>query len=184
MTRPQKRDFPVVEARHFLEPGPVVLVSSHHAGKSNIMTLGWHSILAFAPSLVGCMISSGNHSFEMIRQSGECVVNLPTVELADVVSKIGNCTGTAVDKFAEFGLTASPAERVSAPLIDECFASFECKLYDDAMVPNYNYFIFEIVKAHVAEGMEHPKTIHYMGDGEFMIAGDVIERRELFTKVS
>ncbi|MDJ0930036.1 flavin reductase family protein [Breoghania sp.] len=184
MTRSEKRDFPVEEARHFLEPGPVVLISSHCDGASNIMTLGWHSILAFAPSLVNCMISSGNHSFEMIRRTGECVINLPTLDLADIVSKVGNCTGSEVDKFAEFGLTAKPAEIVYAPLIDECHACFECRVYDDAMVNNYNYFIFEIVKAHVAGDPEHPKTIHYMGDGKFMVAGDVIDRKEFFTKVN
>ena len=55
-----------------------MLVSSHCEGKHNIMTVGWHTVLEFSPSLVGCMISGGNHSFEMIRQSRECVINLPT----------------------------------------------------------------------------------------------------------
>src|SRR3712207_9223115 len=75
---PEKRDFPVSQVRRYLEPGPIVLVSSRCAGQSNIMTLGWHMILEFTPSLVGCMIAGGNHSFHMIRNSRECVINLPT----------------------------------------------------------------------------------------------------------
>ena len=74
----KKRDFPVQEVRRYLEPGPIVLVSSRWRGRSNIMTLGWHTVLEFTPSLIGLMISSGNYSHDMIRRSKECVINLPT----------------------------------------------------------------------------------------------------------
>ena len=87
---PEKRDFPVSQVRRYLEPGPIVLVSSRWAGQSNIMTLGWHTVLEFTPSLVGCMIAGGNHSFPMIRNSRECVINLPTTALTDQVVGIGN----------------------------------------------------------------------------------------------
>ena len=92
---PEKRDFPVSQVRRYLEPGPIVLVSSRWAGQSNIMTLGWHTVLEFTPSLVGCMISGGNHSFHMIRNSRECVINLPTTALTDQVVGIGNTSGAA-----------------------------------------------------------------------------------------
>jgi len=57
LKHPEKRDFPVSQMRRYLEPGPIVLVSSRWAGQSNIMTLGWHTVLEFTPSLVGCMIA-------------------------------------------------------------------------------------------------------------------------------
>lgn len=179
-----KKPFPVEQVRRYLEPGPVVLVSSAAGGKTNIMTMGWHAILEFSPSLVGCVIASDNHSFGMIRASGECVINLPTTALVDQVAKIGNVSGAQVDKFAAFGLTALPATRVGAPLIAECHASFECRLHDDVLVDKYNYFIFEVVAAHVAEHPAHPQTLHYTGDGTFMVAGKTITRRGLFTNVS
>ena len=179
-----KKPFPVDQVRRYLEPGPVVLVSSCAGGRTNIMTLGWHSILAFSPSLVGCVIAAGNHSFDMIRSTGECVINLPTTALVDAVATIGNVSGADVDKFAAFGLTPQPASKVAAPLIAECHANFECRLHDDAMVDKYNYFIFEVVAAHVAERPAHPETLHYRGDGTFMVAGKTITRRALFTKVS
>ena len=77
-----KRDFPVYKVRRYLEPGPIVLVSSRWRGKTNIMTVGWHTVMEFAPSLIGCIIAGGNHSFHMIRSSGECVINLPTTKLS------------------------------------------------------------------------------------------------------
>lgn len=177
---PHKQEFPVSRVRRYLEPGPIVLVSSRWRGRSNIMTLGWHTILEFSPSLVGLMISAGNHSFDMIRSSGECVVNLPTTALTDTVVGIGNTTGARIDKFAEFGLTAEESARVDAPAIRECHAAFECRLHEDALVERYNFFIFEVVAAHAAPEPEYPETLHYTGDGVFMVAGEIVDRRALF----
>jgi flavin reductase (DIM6/NTAB) family NADH-FMN oxidoreductase RutF len=77
MAIPRKKDFPVAEIRRFIEPGPIVLVGSAWKGRQNIMTMGWHMVMEFQPSLVGCLISSGNHSFEMVRRSRECTINVP-----------------------------------------------------------------------------------------------------------
>lgn len=176
----RKEDFPTAGVRRYLEPGPIVLVSSHWQGRNNIMTLGWHMVMEFSPSLVACMISRGNHSHRMIRESGECVINLPTTRLTDQVVGIGNCSGAETDKFAAFGLTTEPAREVRAPLIGECHASFECRLHDDALVGKYDLFVFEVVKAHVAPSPRHPETLHYTGDGVFMVSGRIISRRSLF----
>ena len=178
--QPRKRDFPVSQIRRYLEPGPIVLVSSRWKGEANIMTMGWHTVLEFTPSLVGCVIAGGNHSFRMIRGSGECVINLPTTRLTDAVINIGNSSGAEIDKFRTFRLTADAAEAVAAPLIGECHASFECRLHDDALVDRYNFFIFEVVKAHVAASPKYPETLHYTGDGVFMVSGKVISRRAQF----
>jgi flavin reductase (DIM6/NTAB) family NADH-FMN oxidoreductase RutF len=176
-----KTDFPVHNIRRFLEPGPIVLVSSAHKSQTNIMTMGWHMVMEFGPSLVGCIISSASHSFELIRNSEQCVINLPTEDLAGTVVKIGNSTGRDVDKFTEFGLTPKTGAEVNAPMIEECYANFECRLVDSSLIPKYNMFVFEVVKAHVATSPKYPKTIHYRGDGEFMISGANTRRyRKLF----
>lgn len=180
----QKKTWPLDEVRHWLEPGPVVLISSRWQDKDNIMTLGWHTILAFSPSLVGCMISAGNASFEAIRRSGNCVINLPEASMADTVAGIGNCSGTACDKFERFRLTKEKSSRVTAPAIAECHASFECQLYDDAQVESYNFFIFGVVAAHVRPKPVWPHTLHYAGSGQFRTDGEVIDKQKLFTKVS
>jgi len=176
-----KKDFPVANIRRFLEPGPIVLVSSAYKGETNIMTMGWHMVMEFTPSLIGCLISAANHSFEMVRGSRQCVINVPTVDLAPKVVRIGNSSGRDIDKFAEFGLTPKAGTHVRAPLIDECYANFECRLVDSSWVRKYNLFVFEVVKAHVATSPKYPKTIHYRGDGEFMISGENTARyRKLF----
>jgi len=176
----QKADFPVSDIRRYLEPGPIVLVSSAWRGERNIMTMGWHTVMEFSPSLVGCVIASGNHSFDLVRHSRQCVINLPTTALTDIVVGIGNCSGADVDKFDKFGLTAQPSHKVKAPLITECHANFECRIKDDALVNRYNFFIFEVVKAHVAPRPKHPQTLHYTGDGVFTVSGKIVSRRNLF----
>jgi flavin reductase (DIM6/NTAB) family NADH-FMN oxidoreductase RutF len=176
----KKQDFPVSDIRRFLEPGPVVLVSSADKDERNIMTMGWHMVMEFTPSLVGCLISSGNHSYELVSRSRECVINIPTVELAPIVAKIGNCSGAEVDKFAKFKLTAAPAALVKAPLIAQCYANLECRLVDGRLRDKYNVFIFEVVKAHAPRAPKYPKTIHYRGDSIFMVAGRSLNLRRYF----
>ena len=180
MKRYAKKDYPLVEIRRHLEPGPIVLVSSAWQGKTNIMTMGWHMMMQFTPALFGCYIWTGNHSYEMIRRSRQCVINVPTVDLIDTVVAIGNSSGSDIDKFEAFGLSRGKAERVEAPLIDECYASFECTLDDDRLVADKGLFIWRVVKAHVAPSPKNPKTVHYRGDGEFMVAGRAISRRGSF----
>ena len=177
----RKRDFPVSKVRRFLEPGPIILVSSALNDEKNIMTMGWHMIMEFEPSLIGCYIWNENYSFHMIKKSKECVVNIPTVDLATTVVKIGNCSGRNRDKFTEFKLTALPGKKVKAPLIKECYANFECKLIDASLINKYSLFILEVVKAHVDTSPKFPQTIHYRGDGLFMISGPTVSRyRKLF----
>jgi flavin reductase (DIM6/NTAB) family NADH-FMN oxidoreductase RutF len=167
----KKKDYPVAEARRYLEPGPAVLVSSAYGDKRNIMTMGWHTVLEFTPSLIGCMITSSNYSFHLIKKSGESVINIPTRDLSKIVVGIGNCSGSDTDKFEKFGLTAEAGHKVKAPLIKECYASFECRIHDRKMIDRYNFFIFEIVKAQVAVSPKYPETIHYRGDSIFMVSG-------------
>ena len=180
----KKKNFPLTKIRRFLEPGPVVLVTSAHKGERNVMTLGWHMMLGFSPALVGCFIWDQNHSFSLIRRSRQCVINVPTVDMVETVIAVGNSHGPGTDKFKEFGLTPTPASKVAAPLIAECYASFECRLLDTSMIKKYSLFVFEVVKAHVASSPKYPTTIHYRGDGAFMVAGRSVSYRSRFKRVN
>lgn len=158
-----------------LEPGPVVLVTTAHKGKADIMTQSWHTMMEFEPPLVGCVISGRNHSFEALTKAKECVISIPSVELAKQVVGIGNCSGSKVDKFKKFKLTAQPASKVAAPLIAECFANLECRVVDTRMVNKYNFFVLEVVQAWVDPAQKKPRTLHHQGKGVFMVAGDTIK---------
>jgi flavin reductase (DIM6/NTAB) family NADH-FMN oxidoreductase RutF len=175
-----KHDYDLADIRRLLEPGPVVLVSSAQGGKTNIMTMGWHMMIGFTPALVGCYIDPGNHSYDMVVGSGECVINIPTADMLEQVIGIGNCSGADADKFERFGLTAQPGGEVAAPLIAECYASFECRLADARPNPNAPLFVWQVVRAHVAKVPKLPQTLHYRGDGQFMISGREIDSRQRY----
>lgn len=174
----KKRDLPLHCIRRFLEPGPIVLVTSRHGGEMGIMAMGWHMVMEFEPSRIGCFITSANKSFELIRKSGECVINIPEAHMLNTVIGIGNSHDG--DKFRRFNLTAEKADLVSAPLIKECYANYECKLVDTSLVKKYSMFVFEVVKAHAASSPRYPTTVHYRGDGVFMIAGRNTNRASKF----
>ncbi len=86
----------------------------------------------------------------------------------------------SVDKFKKFKLTAVAGDEVKAPLIAQCYANLECRLVDGRLRDKFNFFVFEVVKAHAAPAPKYPKTIHYRGDGMFMVAGRSLNLRRLF----
>ena len=67
------------------EPGPVVLLSTTRAGKTSIMALSWQTMMEFEPRLGGCVVSGRNHSFRLLKATRECVINVPTADLAETV---------------------------------------------------------------------------------------------------
>jgi len=170
-----KKNFPLPHVYRLLEPGPVVLVTTTHKGKANIMTMSWHTMMEFEPPLVGCVISGRNYSFDALCKTKECVLNIPAVELAKQVVGVGNCSGIKVDKFKKFKLTSMPASRVAPPLIAECYANLECKVVDTRMVNKYNFFVLEVLKAWIDPASKNSRTLHHQGKGVFMVAGETIK---------
>jgi flavin reductase (DIM6/NTAB) family NADH-FMN oxidoreductase RutF len=170
-----KKSLPLARVYRLLEPGPVVLVTTAGKERANVMAMSWHAMMEFEPPLVGCVISNRNFSFGLLKATKECVINIPTVQLAAKVVGCGNTSGRTVDKFRRFGLTPVPASRVRAPLIAECHASLECRVADARLVAKYNFFILEVLRAWVDPSRKNPRTIHHLGMGAFMVAGRTIK---------
>ncbi len=170
-----KKSCPLSKVYGLLEPGPVVMVTTARNEHSNIMTMSWQTMLEFEPPLVACVISNRNDSFEMIKKSKQCVINIPTVEIAEKVVACGNSHGSKTDKFSQFGLTPRPAKFVKAPLIDECYANLECRVVDTSMANKYCLFVLEVIKAWIDPAVKNPRTIHHQGKGQFMVAGETIK---------
>ncbi len=167
-------DLPLVDVYRLLEPGPVVLLTTAQAGRHNVMTMSWHMMVEFAPPLLACVVSSGDHSFKALHETHECVIAIPSRALAQKVVAVGNCSGRDVDKFQTIGLTPRPAREVAAPLVEECFANLECRIVDTHLVNKYNLFVLEVVAAHHDPKQKNPKTIHHRGFGEFAVDGEII----------
>lgn len=170
----KKKVLPLSQVYGLLEPGPVVLVSTAHLGRANIMPMSWHTMMEFVPPLVGCVVSNQNYTFQVLRATGECVINVPTVELAKKVVACGNASGQSVDKFDRFGLTPVAGTFVNAPLVAECYANLECKVVDRKLVAKYNFFVLEVVKAWIDPRVKRPRTIHHQEEGLFRVPGRTI----------
>ena len=149
------------------------------AGKRrpNVMTQSWHMMIEFEPPMVACVVSNRNFTFNTLKATKECVINIPTVELVEKVVACGNSSGRKVDKFETIGLTPVAASRVRAPLIAECYANLECRVVDTREVNRYCLFILEVLKAWIDPARKHPRTIHHMGKGTFMVSGKTIKLR-------
>jgi len=165
---------PLSRVYALLEPGPVVLLATARRGRANVMAMSWHMMVEFEPPLVACVVSGANHSFAALKATRQCVIAIPSVELAETIVKIGNCSGRDIDKFAAFGLTAKPASQVQAPLIAECFVNLECRIHDTRMVNRYNMFVLEVVQAWTEPRRAERRTIHHQGYGQFAVDGETI----------
>lgn len=159
-----------------IEPGPVVLITTHDGTKSNIMTISWTMVLDFTPAFA---LTTGewNYSYAALRKTRQCVVAIPTVDMIDKVVGIGACSGADTDKFARFDLTPVRASRVKAPLIKECLANIECKVVD--IVARHNIVVLEGLAAHIDPARKEKRTLHAVGDGTFIVDGRRLDRRKM-----
>lgn len=171
----QKKSFPLSKVYQLLEPGPVIMVTTSNKGKPNIMTMSWHMMVDFVPPLVACVMGEENYSFEILKETQACVINIPTAQLAQQVVGIGSTTGSKFDKFKKFKLTALPAKFVDAPLIAQCYANLECKVVDTRLAAQYNIFILEVVQAWITPSKRRQRTLHHCGHGLFIIDGKTIK---------
>jgi flavin reductase (DIM6/NTAB) family NADH-FMN oxidoreductase RutF len=169
------KDLPLSKVYQLLEPGPVVLLTTTHKGRADVMAMSWHMMVEFEPPLIACVVSNADYSFAALRATKQCVIAIPALELAPKVVAVGNCSGRSVDKFERFGLTPIPAQRVAPPLVAECFANFECEVADSRLVNKYNLFVLEVVKAWIDPAQRNPKTIHHHGNGRFAVDGKMIK---------
>jgi flavin reductase (DIM6/NTAB) family NADH-FMN oxidoreductase RutF len=174
--------FPLHNVHRLLEPGPVILIATARHGRPNVMTNGFHMAVRHDPPLVGCVVGPWDHTYETLRETGECVIGIPPAALLDTVVDIGNCSGATVDKFDRFGLTALRADAVGPPLIGDCVANVECRVADDRLVRPYDVWLLEAIRAWVLPGHQEIPTAHHRGNGTFVLDGEPVDRRDRMTK--
>ena len=126
-------------------PLPPALVSCGTADKPNVLTVAWTGVLCTRPPVTYISVRPERWSYELIKQSGEFVINLPPVSLVRAVDTCGVKSGRDTDKFALTGLTAEPAFNVSAPMIAECPVSIECRVRQVIPLGSHDMFMADIV---------------------------------------
>ena len=144
-----------------LYPSAVVLATSSHEGKDNIITLAWVSTACLDPPMVACAIRDTRYSHGLIRNSGEFVINIPSEKIVKETDYCGQVSGRDTDKFSACNFTKVKASKVRAPLIGECPINIECKVREIIHLGTHDLFIGEVVAVNVDEEILDKKAISY-----------------------
>jgi len=134
-----------------LRPVPVVLVSCGHGEQANIITIAWTGILCSNPPHIGIGVRPDRHSYKLIQETEEFVVNIPGEDLLDEVEYCGFTSGRDVDKFAARGLTPAPGSAVQTPIIAECPINIECRLTHTLSLGTHDLFIGQVVAVQIGQ---------------------------------
>lgn len=163
-------------AYRFLHPRHTVLVTCvDKAGKANIITLAWSMPTSINPPMVVISMAPKRYSHKLIEETGEFVINVPTMKIVRQTLFCGRISGVECDKFKEAPLTAMPAKKVRPPIIKECVAHLECKLVQTIPTGDHTLFIGEVVAAYVNRGVftetlnvKKVKPVFHMGGDSFV----------------
>jgi len=137
---------------HYAFPMQAVLVTCNDEhGKTNVITIAWHTPISKDPPLYGISLAPKRYSHELIQKTKEFVVNFVPYEFVDKVNFCGTHTGRNLNKINETKLTLIPAQKVKVPLIKECYASLECKLSKTLTLGDHTVFVGEIVNILIDE---------------------------------
>ena len=134
-----------------LYPVPVVMVSCGTEENGNIITVAWTGTINSDPAMTYVSIRPSRHSFELIQNSGEFVINLVTKDLAYACDFCGVKSGRDMDKFKEMNLTAKKGEKVNAPIIYESPVNIECKVKEVIPLGTHHMFLAEVVSVSVSD---------------------------------
>ncbi len=187
----------LAKAYRLLNHGPTVLVSAAANGRRNIMAAAWAMPLDFAPPKVAVVLDKSTWTRLLLEQSGEFVLQVPTVSQVDLTEALGSSSGQAMaeqqgtDKFEAFGLETFAGTAVGAPLLAGCAAWLECRLLPEPPIQQtYDLFLGEVVAAHADarvfsngrwhfDGQDALRTIHHVAGGHFLVDGAAVDARPL-----
>ncbi len=173
-----------------LYPCPVVLVTCVDKGKPNIIPLAWVGVACSDPPTISIAIRPSRHSYTLIMEAKEFVVNVPTVDILRETDYCGEVSGSDHDKFAETKLTPESAMHVKPPLIKECPVNLECTLQDVVKLGSHDLFLGQVVAVHVDQAIldengriDYAKARPFVyNHGEYWSLGNVVGLRHLGKK--
>ena len=163
-----------------LNPEPPVLVSCGELARPNLITIGWTGTICTQPSMVSISVRPERYSYQLIKESGQFCINLPTEKLVRAVDWCGVRSGRDFDKFAEMGLHAEPGSVLTGcPILAESPLNLECQVTQVIPLGSHDLFLAQVVACDVDESLldekgrlclERAKLIVY-SHGEYLALG-------------
>ena len=146
---------------NMIYPLPAVMVTCRDKGQDNIITIAWTGTICTNPPMTYISVRPERHSYEMIKNSGEFVINLTTKQLTRATDFCGVRSGRDVDKFKEARLTKEEAQVVDAPIIAESPVNIECRVREKVALGSHTMFIADVVHVTVDDSyMDERGTFH------------------------
>lgn len=179
-----------LEPQAALAPLPVVMVSCGTKEDANITTVAWTGIINSNPPLVYISLRPERHSYEIIKQNMEFVINIPDKNLVYEADYCGTKSGRNEDKFKAINLTMEDSTKVKAPAIEECPISLECKVKEIKELGSHHMFIAEIIFVNAKEEIiDENGKIDYLKAGllsylgtDYVVADNKIASRGICLK--
>lgn len=134
-----------------LAPLPAVMVTCAHEGQENVFTAAWCGIVSTHPPKVYVSIRPTRHSYNIIRDSREFVLNLTPSALAKTCDYVGTVTGRCVNKFEKTGLTLTPSAVVSCPTLEQSPLALECRVTEILPQGSHDMFLADVVQVTIQE---------------------------------
>ena len=172
-----KTNVNINSAYRILHPMHTALVSCvGKAAKPNITTVAWVMPTSINPPLLAISLAPTRHSHTLIEESGEFIVNIPTLELLQAVYACGSLTGRSFNKFKKTNLTQMPAKKVKAPVIRECIAHLECEVDSQFTTGDHTIFVGKILEAYADMGvfketydLKKARVLYHVGGNNFAL---------------
>lgn len=172
------------DARRLLNCGPVAIVTTSWRAMTNAAPIAWTAPLSMEPPLIGCVIHPHRHTADMIRFSQEFAINIPGPSLLKQTHFLGSLTGLDTNKLEASGLQLFNAQRIEAPLIEDCLAWIECGLHDVIAIGDHTLFVGRVVRVQALEEayaqawkLEERRysPLTYIGGTKYAVVGDPLE---------
>ena len=165
-------------------PIPPAMVTVGDFDNANLLAIAWTGILATQPPKTYISVRPSRHSYGMLKENGEFVINLPSVDLARTVDYVGIYTGAKVDKWQKCGLTKQKSDKVSPPTVAECPIALECRVSDVLPMGSHDVFIADIVGVSCREELIDEKgkmrfdraDLLAYAHGEYYSLGEIVGR--------
>ena len=143
----------LMEFEHFqyFYPYTVAIVGAKFKEKINFMSAAWHTPLSFNPPLFGVLISKKRFSHQIISQAKEFTVNFLPFDKVKISAQMGRKSGRNIDKIKVFNIKLSQSKVISSPILEDSYATLECKLYDIKAYGDHDLFVGEVVAVHQKE---------------------------------
>jgi len=180
----KKKEVAPGEAYRLLTPGCVVLVGSQKGDKPNVMAASWQMPVSKNPPLVSVAVAKGHLTAEYIKESGAFTLNVPGYGILAQVHRCGTVSGRHTDKFSAAGLTPVPGRCAPAPLVAECTAGVECRLWQAYDGGDHWIFVGEVLRAEAAEdcfdgqwtyARREQYPVHHLGGSLYAAPGTLAE---------